>query len=237
MTTDADLLEQIVTGVMRQLTSMSGEVRNNGPGTTEHSHGKTTTNELLLADNVITADLLSEQLGEVTRFSIGPTSVLTPSARDWLREHNIAWGRQTQNGSAVAATKGCWKVIIERSTPAVTAAIEGVATATGHRPVTETADDFSAAVRSAVSAVCRAEADGVVLFTDKPAVAACRANRNRKVRAAAVMGVTCVRAVRRQMGANLLCVDPTGRTVWELKTILRELKRGGQPILPDGWQE
>lgn len=237
MTTDTDLLEQIVSGVMRQLTSLSGEIRSDGPGTTEPTSGTTTTNELLLTDNVITADLLSERLGRAAGLSIGPTSVLTPSARDWLRERNIVWHRQTQNRSAIAATESGWKVIVECPTPAVTAALDEGVGSTGHPWVTETADDFATAVRAAVSAVCRAETDGVVLFTSKSAAAACRANRNRKIRAAVVMGEACVRAVRRQMGANLLCVDPTGRTAWELKTILRELERGGWPTPPDNWQE
>lgn len=237
MTTETDLLEQIVRDVMRQLASMPGEVCRDDSGLAAKTNGTVGTNELSLSENVITAELLSQRFHGAAHLSIGPAAVLTPSARDWLREHDITWRRQAGGKTPSSTNSGHWKVIVERATPAVTAALDRGTATSGDRWNTQNVDDFQSAVDAVVSALCRAEADGVVLFTNQPAAAACRGNRNRKVRAAVVMGKACVRAACRQMGANLLCIDPTGRTVWELKTILRELERGGRPTHPEDWRE
>src|SRR5262249_18470756 len=73
----------------------------------------------------------------------------------------------------------------------------------------------------ATGALCRGEADLAILLTDQPELAACLANRNGQVRAASAADVPSVERVRKSMQANLLSVDVTGRSVSELKSMLK----------------
>jgi hypothetical protein len=96
--------------------------------------------------------------------------------------------------------------------------------------------DVDAADR-AVSTLCRAEAEGVVVFTNRPEAVACRANRNSKVRGAAAENVARIRSIQRSIGANLLCIDPSDRSQFDLRNLLRETIAGETPVAPKGWRD
>jgi hypothetical protein len=93
------------------------------------------------------------------------------------------------------------------------------------------------AARRAVAALCRGESDGAIAFTGKPEALACYANRNARVRAAAVDTVGCVKRVRRTVGANLFAVDPGEQSVFALRSLLREIVSEGKPAVPADWNE
>jgi hypothetical protein len=78
------------------------------------------------------------------------------------------------------------------------------------------------------SGQCRA----AVLFCADPCLACCLSNKVPGVRAAAVATVAqAVRALER-LGANLLVVEPAGRTYFECRQILR-LCRAGAACPPE----
>ena len=91
------------------------------------------------------------------------------------------------------------------------------------------------AVAFGVSVVSREEAVGVVIFSNQAEAAACRANRNRRVRAAVVGDVKSVRRVKSQLGANLFCIAPAEKSYFELRNLLRVI--GGPPQVPSDWDE
>jgi hypothetical protein len=79
-----------------------------------------------------------------------------------------------------------WKIIVVRTTRNLTAALDDAARWPGVAWQRELAGcDIDAAER-ATSALCRADAEGSIVFTSQPEVVACRANRNSKVRGAVV---------------------------------------------------
>jgi ribose 5-phosphate isomerase RpiB len=67
----------------------------------------------------------------------------------------------------------------------------------------------------------RGECQGAVLFCEDASLACCVANKVPGIRAAAVATINqAVRAVS-SLGANLLVIEPAGRTFFEFKQILR----------------
>ena len=239
MNVDAEVIERIVARVMEQLQSRPTPVRSAGVGvqaeqTTERK--QETTNGVLLSENVITAEVLERQLNGSREIAIGPKSVLTPSARDFLRSRNIKWTRQTTHRANAAAA--CqWKAIVVRSMPGVAAVLDDVVGSGDAGWQHELVGCSSEAVSTAVSALCRADAAGVVVFAADVQSIACRANRNHHVRAGVVADVQAVETVRRSMGANLIGIDPNGKSYFELRNMLRAVTAGGPPRAPAQWVE
>ena len=63
-----------------------------------------------------------------------------------------------------------------------------------------------------------------MIFSRDVEVVACFANRNEKVRAAAVMDVAGVKRVKSALSGNVFVVDPTERGFFELRNIVRQIQ-------------
>jgi ribose 5-phosphate isomerase RpiB len=187
---------------------------------------------------VITAELLEQRADGAKRIVIGAKSILTPSARDFLNSRGLDCKRQEADGTSTSARTAAridWKAIVVQSTPAVVAALDDAGRSTTDHWERELAGTVAEAVAFGVSVVSRAEAVGVVIFSNQAEAAACRANRNRQVRAAVVGDAQSVRRVKSQLGANLFCIAPAGKSYFELRNLLREI--GGPPQVPSDWDE
>jgi hypothetical protein len=90
-------------------------------------------------------------------------------------------------------------------------------------------------VTLSVSGLCRGEFSGAAILTDDPERAACRANRNDRIRAAAVGSVADVKRINTQLGANLFALAPAERSFFELRNLLRAVVTGGTPAAPENW--
>jgi hypothetical protein len=220
---DKALVDQIVRDVMEQLRTLPEARQSSGAA-----------QPIVLHERVITEELLEQQLNGAKRIEVGTNSVLTPSARDFLSQQKIEWQRQSETKST---TRTDWKAIIVQSTSAVTAALNDLEQSTGtdwKRVINGTTCE---AVSAAVGVICRAEADGVVIFTGKPESVACRASRNLKVRAAVVGDVRRTESVKTEMGVNVFCINPDGTTYIELRNLLRAVTSGSPPQVPEDWNE
>ena len=71
------LIEQVVAEVMGKLMA-----RNAAPQAVVPQ-------PVRLCETVITADLLAESVGGRAFVEVGPKALVTPSARDWLRQNNV----------------------------------------------------------------------------------------------------------------------------------------------------
>ncbi|MCH7686836.1 MAG: hypothetical protein IH899_09175 [Planctomycetes bacterium] len=220
---DDALVDQIVRDVMQQLRTLPEAKQS--PGAAQ---------PVVLHERVITEELLEQQLNGAKRIEVGTKSVLTPSARDFLSQQKIEWQRQPETKST---TQTHWKAIVVQSTSAVTAALNDLEQSTQTCWNQEITGTTCEAVSAAVSAICRAEADGVVIFTGKPESVACRANRNLKVRAAVLGDVRRTESIKTEMGVNLFCINPDGKTYIELRNLLRAVTSGSTPRVPENWNE
>ena len=186
--------------------------------------------------SVITADCLERNLNGNTRILIGSNSIITPSARDVLRERNIDWSRADAKTSA-DADRARWTVAVVDSTPAVEAAITDQTERGGVCWQRQSGGDARAALTRLLSDCELDNSDGTVVITREPELAACLANRHRRVRAAVVRDVQHVKNIRQQIGANWFCLDANRLSFIEIRNLLTEISNGPVPKVPHEWSE
>lgn len=184
---------------------------------------------------VITADLLENSVRPGQTLRIGRTSILTPSARDWLNSHKTAWSRQDRsagaNGSKTAG-RANWQIILQTVTPSVRALHDGLRRLAEGWKIELVGLPLEAAAL-AISRISTADCDGVVIFTEQAELIACKANRNDRVRAAVIQNNKQWEQVMRTLSANVVCISPIGRTFIELRNLLRDCA-GTRPSAPAG---
>jgi len=76
-------------------------------------------------------------------------------------------------------------------------------------------------VRTVADCLARGECYGAVLFCDDAGLACCVANKVPGVRAVAVDSIAQAEQALARLAANLLIVEPNGRTFYEFKQLLR----------------
>ncbi len=174
-----------------------------------------------LSERVITGDLLAEKAQGATQIVVPDKAILTPTAHDFLKVSKAQLIRASAAGPKSGAVKSelaitSWKLITVTSTPAV-AKLAGELGAGWSREILGCPDDAAAL---AISAICRGESGGVVILAQQHFRAACRANRNDKVRAVPVTCPAEVKAAREQLRLNVIAIDPTSRSYFELKNTI-----------------
>jgi hypothetical protein len=185
---------------------------------------------------VITADMLDVMVNAGQGLRIGRTSILTPSARDWLNSKRTTWSRLDRHSSQQAAVGGQrvrWQIILQTVTPTVKALHDGIRRLADGWKIELVGQPLEAATL-ATNLVNTAECDGVVVFTEQAELIACRANRNDRVRAAVVHGPKQWEQVMRTLSANVVCINPVGKTFIELRNLLRDCS-SNKPRPPAGW--
>ena len=105
--------------------------------------------DFIVLDKVITASSLKGHVGDAKRITIGPTSVLTPSARDFLRSRNVEWSRQSPD-AASQSSPARWKAITFASAEVACRALDDMGRTGEASWNHESAGSANAAVRSAV---------------------------------------------------------------------------------------
>ncbi|HLJ12226.1 MAG TPA: hypothetical protein VKU82_13615 [Planctomycetaceae bacterium] len=173
--------------------------------------------EVRIEQTVITQALLSETTTGAAQVRIGPKAILTPSARDFVHHRGITIVRESSQKVATALR---FLLIATASTPQVSAAVDDLQRLGITCEVRLSGLPGEAAVQ-AISALCRGEANRIVVVTDQPEVLACLSNRNDRVRAAAVSGTAAVARVKRTLNANLLAIDTSGIGAHELTSLLK----------------
>jgi hypothetical protein len=178
-----------------------------------------TSHQLRLTKTVVTLADLQEQLTGIRELIVPPRAVITPAARDLLREKQIAVGYaaknlKSSNNSAlalvlgVAETKFCPAALI-RALSQHSIACERLAQ-TGLVQVTLELTD----------AVAKGGKLGLMI-TDRALAAVCLANRQCGVRAATAKDVREVDQAITQIGVNLLVIEPQVRSFFELVRMVR----------------
>ena len=239
MTNETAFIDRIVTAVMEQLQTEAVSIRADKTIAERAVNKNQTTLQsanAVIDDRVITADTLASKTNGRTTIRIVRSSLLTPSARDYLRAHGISveW---PVTDSTQAASAGHWAAIVVSKTAVVEQAVDDLTRTGGVEMARQLVGTIKEAVETAVSGLCRAETAGVVIFASNPERVVCLANRNCRIRAAAVADIQALKSARCQIGANLICIDPEGRSYFELRRLLQELTTGEPPQVPDGWPE
>ncbi len=189
-----------------------------------------------LTASVITASLLEETARIGQPLKIGRSSILTPSARDWLRTKRIDWSRIDKlAGDGSGATKGAarWQLIVQTVTPMVQALHDGLKRQPEGWKI-ELVGQAAEAATLAIGSISKAEHDGVAILSEYAEIIACRANRNDRVRAAVISDRKQLELTMQHLGMNVVCINPNGRTFIELRNLLRDCA-AKKPQAPAGW--
>lgn len=241
-TVDQALIEQIVSNVLAQLQPASVRPVVESPKSAQKvpTVEKSVTVEkpavIELTASVITADLLEATARAGQPLKIGRRSILTPSARDWLHTKRIDWSRIDRLAAVgSSATKGAvrWQLIVQSVTPTVKALHDGLKRNSEGWKIELVGQPVEAATL-AIGAINKAEHDGVAILSEYAEIIACRANRNERVRAAVISDRKQLDLTMQHLGANVVCINPSGRTFVELRNLLRDCA-AKRPAAPTGW--
>ncbi len=149
-------------------------------------------------------------------------AVITPAARDELRSRQIAVASAVVEKSNVAIPLlyvGTAETKFE-SGPLVASLI-----AAGQRVEQVTQHERTLVVEKLSDEATRG--NWGLLLTHRPAAGLCLANRRRGVRAALGSSVEAVAEAMAEVDANLLVVDPRGKSLHGIRRIVFEWRRGG----------
>lgn len=198
-----------------------------------------------LTEAVITAELLSRLAPGAARVFASAKSIVTPAAKDWLRDHHVilerglppasstllpkaaghATANKASNPSAIAAM---WVLGVVSATASVKTFLNSTQTAATVSQVkilgagTETQEFVSGAIH-------KAEAHGAILIERSAAKRACDLNRSPAIRAAVVSSPAEVLLTSSDFSPNVYVIDPTLKTFIELRNLVQAIVRTGIP--------
>ncbi len=170
--------------------------------------------DLIIDDAVISAGILADRVANMRRVLIGARAVVTPSARDLLKEKNITLVRALK-----AMPSNSVRVILAVADSKIDAS-SIVRSLQQHVSVDQlSAVGLVEAVTALADQLSKNGTTGVLL-TANVAAALCIANRRHGVRAATASNRGELNDVLRSVGANLLIVDSLRRSPAELQRII-----------------
>ncbi|MBX9677224.1 MAG: RpiB/LacA/LacB family sugar-phosphate isomerase [Gemmataceae bacterium] len=179
---------------------------------------------------VLSEDDLRRHLSSQREILLAPTTIVTPLAIDFLRARKIAVRRDVvKTVEAEPVQAGTWGWADEASSGIVAAAVQALIREGVHLTALSKITDPIAWSRETANAIEAERIAGAVAFCGDPELVVCVANKMSGIRAAAVTGVRQATRVRQKLGANLLAVEMPGRTVFEVRQILKQAVGGQCP--------
>jgi len=235
MSVDLRTVDEIVQKVMDQLRSSAGSTSVAVVPVASPVATPVADERLVLNEKVITGAILEEKLARQKVLVVVPKAILTPTAQDIVRQRELRLVRESGKGEA-ASSRGKWRILLSSSTPEAQRAA-GDLLNKGELASRETVACTQDAIKQAVTALSRAEVDGIVGLVKEPIRAAAQANRAVRIRSAAITSVATLEAAQTELSPNLLWVNPQNRSWFELKTLLSACVGGTKPVPPQGWRE
>ena len=235
-TVDQALIERIVSNVLAQLQPVSVHPVIEVPKSAPKMMAVEKSVAIELTASIITADLLEETARVGQPLKIGRSSILTPSARDWLNTKRIDWSRIDKlSAGGSGTTKGAarWQLIVQTVTPTVKALHDGLKRQPEGWKIELVGQPVEAATL-AIGSISKAEHDGVAILSEYAEIIACRVNRNERVRAAVISDRKQLELTMQHLGVNVVCINPNGRTFIEMRNLLRDCA-AKRPVMPAGW--
>lgn len=220
-------VDEIVRQVLAQLAS-----RGTRGSATLSTENQTNKHELRIDARVVSLAELEGRLAGVRQISVCKQAIITPAARDLLREKKIQVGYRIEGKKVCAGHHTLTLGVAETNVdPAPLVRLVGQA----GQPIEQLA---RSGLVSVTDELCDLAAKGGhlgLLLTGQSAAAVCLANRQRGVRAAVGVSASSVSEAVRQIGVNLLVVDPNGRTTYELRNMVRAFAQSGERRCPAEW--
>jgi hypothetical protein len=188
-----------------------------------------TNNQLRLTKTVVTLTDLQGQLTGIQELILPPRAVITPAARDLLREQGVAITYAAKN--IATSNTGLPLVLGVAETKYCPAGFVRALSQHGITPERLAQTGLAQVTLELIDAVSKGGKLGL-LITDRPLAAVCLANRQRGVRAAMAGDSRSVEQALIQIGANLLIVEPHGRSIFEFVRMVRMFHAAGPRVGP-----
>ncbi|MEX2112106.1 MAG: RpiB/LacA/LacB family sugar-phosphate isomerase [Pirellulales bacterium] len=208
-------IERIVREVLAELTQASARPPS--------SNG-----ELSVVANVVSVREIEGRLSGVDRLIVRRGAVITPAARDLLRERKIAIASAVAKRAEATSEHlvlAVAEIEYDSSTLVTLLKSEGVS-------IEQVAShDMIQAVEQLCERVVRGNSRGLMLCR-QTAAALCLANRRHGVRAALAASPTAVAEATASIAANVLILNPAGQTTFEWKRLLRVWLSTGRSDCP-----
>ena len=224
-------VERIVHEVLARMTAAAGG-RSDNPGSQNPPPSASGDNsgDLVLNDNVITAATLEDRLTGVRRVIVSARAVVTPSARDLLRDENITLSRALKSSATSAADLivGVADVRFDVGELAKALRQHGI-------EIQQCASEGLAENINGIAKEINASRRGIVL-TDNPAAALCLANRQRGIRAVQAANRGEVNDAIKLVGANFLVIDAIRRSKFEVQRIVEAFATSPPAQCPPQWK-
>jgi len=213
-------VEQIVRQVLDELRAAGSSQAHGMP-----SVGSSSNSTLTLTTKVITGTSLEGRLDNITQLIVPRGAIFTPAARDELKKFNVTVA------SAVSTSKSAARQPLHL-------AAHGKYDA-GPLAAGLVADNLDVQrvkgtdLPTVVSDLAQKLSTTRGLFvTDQAAAAVALANRKSGVRAALVCNTAEIDRAAGSLSPNLLVIDPLGRSVFELRGLVRHWLRYPEPACP-----
>ena len=171
----------------------------------------------------------AEAIGDVDEIRVVAGTVVTPLAKDLLKRRRIGLRFVSGREAALARSlhEGEWGLAIESRSGQVEAIRRMLL------------DDWSEVGPDPVEAahwIIEGDGRGAFVVTDEASVATWRASRIEGIRPSTVADPEAVSRSIRALGANMIVVEPSGKSIYLLKEIGERFRRGGAPVIPE-WLE
>ena len=178
---------------------------------------------------VVTAILLDDLLRTGTEIVLQKNALLTPAARDWMRDHAvpISWLDTGDDGRASLA------LVMDPKLPEMRAIRTMLDRDGGVKEIIEPLvgpGAMAQATRRLCGMICRGEVTKGVVFAADGAVPTCIANKHNDIRAALGMNVPMVEEAARELGINVLVIEYPTQTAYQMKQMIQRLVSG--PVAP-----
>lgn len=199
-----------------------------------------------LNERIISLAALNGRLDGARRLIVPTNAIVTPAARDELRQRGVILERLSKPAAAaesVAASDGgdVWLAAADtgysplelvRALAQSGMAAQAIESRKNSRP-------GRSELISAVAAICeKLTAGGArgILLTSRTAAASCLANRRRRIRAAVVFDAASLEEAVAELGANLLVLSPAAQSRHQLKRLAVAFSRARRTDAPSELQ-
>lgn len=174
-----------------------------------------------MSRTVVTAIMLEDLRRQGVDIRLPTESLVTPAARDWLKEHAVAvvWEEAGKKADSLAA-------VIDTSVPEMRAMCTMLDQMGSLAEVIEPGDGrggMISATRRLCGKIASREVSKGVVFAVDGALPACMANKHPGIRAALGVNVPMVEEACRELGINVLVMEYPSQTTYQMKQMIDRL--------------
>jgi len=220
-------VEQIVRQVLAELRAAASATPR---ASTSQAHGVpsvgSSENSLTLTTKVITGTALEGRLDNITQLIVPRGAIITPAARDELKKFKVTIASAVSTSKSAAAKPHLQLAVYG---PYDAAPLAAGLIADNLQVERSKGTDLPAIISELTEKVTATRG---LMITDAAAAAVALANRKPGVRAALVCNAAEIDRAADSLSPNLLVIDPLGRSVFELRGLVRHWLRHPEPACP-----